>query len=82
MQKKIIIATDFVAYKVLGRSVRAVYFKDITKSREHCLAERGAPFVLDIYTSDSKKPALRMNVKPFKPTDIKWLISLPELKSH
>ena len=81
----IIIGTDYVAFKYRGKSAKAVRFKDITKSREHCLWVGGTPgvtLVLDIYTRDSKRPALRIPVIPFKSTEIKWLLSLPEMKFH
>ena len=81
----IIIGTDFVAFKYRGKSAKAVRFKDITKSREHGLWVGGTPgvsVVLDIYTRDRKRPALRIPVKPFKSTEIEWLRSLPEMKFH
>lgn len=83
INQKIIVGTDYLAHKRSIWLAEAVYFKDITKSREHAiLAGRYPVPVLDVYTSDTKRPALRLPIGAFKPSDIKWLTSLPEMKFH
>jgi len=81
--QRIIVGDDYIAFKkIFGRSARGIYFKDITKSHTHRLAEQYHPIFLEIYTGDSKRPALGIPLKPFKLGDVKWLLSMPELKFH
>lgn len=88
--QKIIVGTDYLAYQAPGGQRKAVNFKDITKSRAHELhagtsggraGNYGGP-VLDVYTSDAKRPALRIATGAFRQTDIDWLTSLPEMRFH
>lgn len=81
--QKIVVGPDYLAYQRFGWQARAVNFKDVTKSRAHSIAagKYTAP-VLDVYTSDAKRPALRIPSGAFRQPDIQWLVSLPEMKFH
>jgi hypothetical protein len=78
--QRIIVGCDFIAFKTLGCRSRAIHFKDITRSHCLILAEKEHPVALDIYGRNHHRPALSIRLKPFSQADVKWLLSLPELR--
>ena len=79
-RQRIFVANDYIAFKALGKSASGVYFKDISKSARRILAEREHPFNLNIYTYGHQQCVLRIPLKPFRQSDVAWLLSIPELK--
>jgi len=79
-RQKIMVANDYIAFKKLGQSASAVYFKDISRSVGGFLAERNHLLYLDIFTRGHQQRALRIPLKSFRQPEVAWLLSITELK--
>ena len=81
---RVTVGDDYIEYRAgLARSTRLA-FSDIGHSATRVLAEPSHPLFLDIFRAGSEHhhnaPALRIRLKPFQTADVKWLLSLPQLK--
>ncbi len=79
------VGEDHIAVRFRFGFGRRVAFREIALSRRRTLAEPRHPVLLDIYVPDPKRPArpvlkLRLRLKAYRPGDVAWLLSLPQLK--
>ncbi len=83
--QRIVVGEDHIAVRFPFGFGRRVAFRDIALSRRRTLAEPRHPVLLDIFVSDPAKPSrhvlkLRLRLKPYRRSDVAWLLSLPQLK--
>ena len=77
---RIIVSNDSIAFRrSLARSQR-VLFRDISRSVPKIMLEHDWPISLAIYGGDGNQPMLTVPLKPFRHSDVTWLLSLPDLK--
>jgi hypothetical protein len=71
------VADDYIASKAGLLPEQRIRFEDIRYSRRQILAEPEHPVFLDIVAANAK---LRTRLKAFRTEDVRWLLSLPQLK--
>jgi hypothetical protein len=79
-RQRVVVQIDSLSFQELFKPTHRVKFGDISKSVARTLAEPEHPVALDIYTHNTRIPALRLRLKSFRQADVAWLVSIPELK--
>lgn len=77
---RLVVTDESIGYRIGFSAIRRIYFRDITTSVPVILAESEWPITLAIYGGDTRWPALWIPLKPWRLSDVQWLLTLPELK--
>jgi hypothetical protein len=82
---RITVGDNYIAYRAGFSRSKRIDFSEIGYSKTKVLAERSHPLFLDIFDNEHENsrpatPKLRIRLKPFRKTDVEWLLSLPQLK--
>jgi hypothetical protein len=77
---RLVVTDESIGYRIGFSPIRRIYFRDITASVPVILAESDWPITLAIYGSNSRWPTLWIPLKPWRQSDVKWLLTLSQLK--
>jgi hypothetical protein len=77
---RVVVTDESIGYRIGFSPMRSMYFRDIAASAPVILAESDWPITLAIYGQHSRRPAMWIPLKPWRQSDVKWLLTLPELK--
>lgn len=78
-REQLVVIDESIGYRIGYSPMRHIYFRDITTSVAIILAESDWPITLAIYGSHTRWPALWVPLKPWRQSDVQWLLTLPEL---
>jgi hypothetical protein len=79
-RNRLVVTDKSIGYRIGFSPIRHIYFRDITTSVPIMLAESDWPITLAIYGADTTWPALWVPLKPWRQSDVEWLLSLRDLK--
>ena len=77
---RVVVTNDCIGYRIGYIPIRRVHFRDIVASVPAVLAERDWPIALVVFREGRSLPAMVVPLKPWRLEDVKWLLSLPQLK--
>jgi hypothetical protein len=80
LRSRIVVTDDAIGYRPpFGIVEKRIPFSDVAASVTSVLAEPEHPVTLRILTKPGRR-GIELRLKPFRQTDVAWLLSLPGLK--
>jgi hypothetical protein len=77
---RLVVTDESIGYRFGFSPMRRMYFRDIASSVPVIVGEPDWPITLAIYAPHSRRPAMWVPLKPWRQSDVKWLLTLPQLK--